>query len=228
MALDWRGRAWLRRIAPEFGGGRTGRRRGRRTLPVDCWLRGNYGGGLGLPECSEEHGASFYSATGLAPRRWIRSTTGRRCCSCRASWRRQACADEHVDKHGLFPGAAGARGWLGRRRPRQSPLPTPACRQGSPDGGAVGRQGWLGGFWRVGEGSAWLCKRARARGGTRRGRQCDAATRCASVQNVRSGRAQSTHGTCSTKCQRALELEGGAGTTQDGGRGSKTLSGQGG
>ena len=140
MALVGRESGWLRRIAPEFGGGRTGRRRGRRTLPVDCWLRGNYGGGLGLPECSEEHGASFYSATGLAPRRGIRSTTSRRCCSCRASWRRRARADEHEDKHGLFPGAAGARGWLGRRRPRQSPLPTPACRQGSSAGDAVGRQ----------------------------------------------------------------------------------------
>ena len=48
------------------------------------------------------------------------------------------------------------------------------------------------------------------------------------MQNVRSGRAQSTHSTCSTQCQRALELEGGAGTAQDEGRGSKTLSGQGG
>ena len=40
-----------------------------RTFPDDCWLREHYGGGLGLPECSEEHGASFYSVTGLAPRR---------------------------------------------------------------------------------------------------------------------------------------------------------------
>ena len=140
VALDGRGKLRLRRMALDCGGDRTGRRRGRRALPVDCWLRGNYGGGLGLSECSEEHGASFYSATGLAPRRLIRSTTSRRCCSCRASWRRRARADEHVDKHGLFPGAAGARGWLGRRRPRQSPLPTPACRQGSSAGDAVGRQ----------------------------------------------------------------------------------------
>ena len=128
-----------------------------RTFPDDCWPWEHYGGGLGLPECSEEHGASFYSTTGLAPRRWIRSTTGRRCCSCRASWRRRTRADEHEDKHGLFPGAAGVRGWLGRRRPRQSPLPTPACRQGSPDGGTVGRQGGLEGTgeWaRAGRGSA--------------------------------------------------------------------------
>ena len=67
-----------------------------------------------------------------------------------------------------------------------------------------------------------------ARVGSRRVRQCGVSAQCARVQNVRSGRAQSTHGTCSTKCQRALELEGGAGTAQDGGRGSKTLSGQGG
>ena len=35
----------------------------------------------------------------------------------------------------------------------------------------------------------------------RGGRQCDAAARCARVQNVRSGRAQSTHASYSTKCQ---------------------------
>ena len=58
-----------------------------RTFPDDCWLREHYRGGLGLPECSEEHGASIYSATGLASRRWIRSTTSHRRCSCRASWR---------------------------------------------------------------------------------------------------------------------------------------------
>ena len=201
VALDWRGRARLRRIAPELGGGRTGRRRGRRTLPVDCWLRGNYGGGLGLPECSEEHGASFYSTMGLVPRRWIRSTMGRRCCSCRASWRRRTRANEQEDKHGLFPGAAGVRGWLGRRRPRQSPLPTPACRQGSSGGSAVGRQC---GLERTGECVARLCRRAGSRDGTRRGWKCGAATQCARVQNVRSGRAQSTHSRCSTKCQCAL------------------------
>ena len=169
VALDWRGKLRLRRMALDCGGDRAGRRRGRRTLPDDCWLRGNHGGGLGLPECSEEHGASFYSATGLAPRWWIRSTTSRRRCSCRASWRRRARADEHEDKHGLFPGAAGARGWLGRRRPRQSPLPTPACRQGSHDGGAVGRQGVLDGSgeWA----SAW-----RGSAGEQ-GPGCDAATR---------------------------------------------------
>ena len=67
-----------------------------------------------------------------------------------------------------------------------------------------------------------------ARDGSRRVRQCGVSAQCARVQNVRSGRAQSTHGTCSTKCQRAIELEGGAGTAQDGGRGNKALSGQGG
>ena len=208
VALDWRGRAWLRHIAPELGGGRIGGRRGRKPLLVDCWLRESYGGGLGLSECSAELGVPFYSATGLAPRRWIRSTTGRRFCSCRASWRRRTRAEEHEDKHGLFPGAAGARGWLGRRRPRQSPLPTPACRQG----GAVGRQGELGGVLVRGECVARLCRRAGARDGTRRGWQCGAATQCARVQNVRSGHAQSTHGRCSTKCQRALESLGEAGS----------------
>ena len=119
----------MRRMALDCGGARTGRRRGRRTLPVDCWLRGNHGGGLGLPDCSEEHGASFYSATGLAPRRWIRSTTGCRCYSCRASWRRRTRADEHEDKHGPFPGAAGALGGLGGAVHVRGSLPTPVCHQ---------------------------------------------------------------------------------------------------
>ena len=116
------------------------------------------------------------------------------------------------------------RWWFGRRRPRRNLLPTPACYQG----GAAECQGELGGYWGEGECLAWVGRRARARDGTRRGRQCGGSAQCARVQNVRSGRAQSTHGTCSTKCQRALELEGGAGTAQDGGRGNKALSGQGG
>ena len=88
-------------------------------------------------------------------------------------------------------------------------------------------QGARGGVER-GRASARFSGGAGARDGSRRVRQCGAAAQCARVQNVRSGRAQSTHGTCSTKCQRALELEGGAGTAQDGGRGNKALSGQGG
>ena len=66
-ALDGPGRFYSRRKAPERGGGRTGRRRGRRPSPVDCWLRECYVDGLRLPACSEELGASFYSATRLAP-----------------------------------------------------------------------------------------------------------------------------------------------------------------
>ena len=58
-----------------------------------------------------------------------------------------------------------------------------------------------------------------ARDGSRRVRQCGVSAQCARVQNVRSGRAQSTHGTCSTKCQGGLEREGGAGKEQNKGRG---------
>ena len=39
----------------------------------------------------------------------------------------------------------------------------------------------------------------------------DVAARARHVQNARSARAQSTHGTCSTKCQGALEVSGKAG-----------------
>ena len=80
----------------------------------------------------------------------------------------------------------------------RSVLRTSACRQEGSDGGAVGRQGRLGGFWRADENGAWPCGRAKARGTTRR-------LGCACVQNMRSGRAQSTHAMCSTKCQRVLE-----------------------
>ena len=72
----------------------------------------------------------------------------------------------------------------------------------------------LGGLLRGGECLARLCRRAGARDGTRRGWQCSAATQCARVQNVRSGRAQSTHGRCSKECQRALESLGEAGSYQ--------------
>ena len=169
VALDGRGRAWLRRIAPELGGGRTGRRRGRKPLLVDCWLRGYCGGGWGLPECSVELGVPFYSATGLAPRWWIRTMASSRSV---AAGRRGG--DERVPTSmwmisGCPQGAAGARGWLGRRRPWQSPLPTPACRQGSLDGGAVGRQGGL-------EGSGEWARAGRGSAGEQ-GLGCDAATR---------------------------------------------------
>ena len=58
-----------------------------------------------------------------------------------------------------------------------------------------------------------------ARDGLRRVRQCGVSAQCARVQNVRSGRAQSTHGRCSTQCQRALESLGEAGKEQNKGRG---------
>ena len=58
-----------------------------------------------------------------------------------------------------------------------------------------------------------------ARDGSRRVRQCGVSAQCARVQNVRSGRAQSMHGRCSTQCQRALESLGEAGKEQNKGRG---------
>ena len=50
-----------------------------------------------------------------------------------------------------------------------------------------------------------------ARDGSHRVRQCGVSAQCA--------RAQSTHGTYSTKCQCGLEREGGAGKEQNKGRG---------
>ena len=63
----WTGEVLLATQGTGARGGRTVRRRGRRPFPVDCWLRECYGGGLGSPECSEELGAAFYSATRLVP-----------------------------------------------------------------------------------------------------------------------------------------------------------------
>ena len=85
------------------------------------------------------------------------------------------------------------------------------CAAKSSASGAAGCLGELGGYWREGECLAWFGRRAGARDGARRGRQSGVSAQCARVQNVRSGRAQSTHGTCSTKCQGGLEREGGAG-----------------
>jgi len=207
VALDWRGRAWLRRIAPELGGSRTGRRRRGKPLLVDCWLRESYGGGLGLSECSAELGVPFYSATGLAPRRWIRSTTSRRCCSCRASWRRRARADEHVDKHGLFPGGS----WRARVAWAAPSTAEPAADAGVPPRELCRRRCRapvrLGGLLRGGECMARLCRRAGTSDGTRR-------LECTHVQNARSGRGQSTHATFSSKCQRVLESSNDAGSKQ--------------
>ena len=88
------------------------------------------------------------------------------------------------------------------------PRALPAALQGARDGVERGRA------------SARFSGGAGARDGSRRVRQCGAAAQCARVQNVRSGRAQSTHGTCSTKCQGGLAREGGADNKQDRGRGS--------
>ena len=59
----------LRRIAPELGGGRTGRSWGGRSSPVNLLLGELYGEGLMSPECSEGLGDPLYSVTRLAPRR---------------------------------------------------------------------------------------------------------------------------------------------------------------
>ena len=83
------------------------------------------------------------------------------------------------------------------------PRALPAALQGARDGVERGRA------------SARFSGGAGARDGSRRVRQCGAAAQCARVQNMRSGRAQSTHGSCSTKCQGGLAREGGAGNEQD-------------
>ena len=87
------------------------------------------------------------------------------------------------------------------------PRALPAALRGARDG----LESWRG--------SARVSGGAGARDGSRRVRQCGAAAQCARVQNVRSGRAQSTHGRCSTQCQRALESLGEAGKEQNKGRG---------
>ena len=70
----------------------------------------------------------------------------------------------------------------------------------------------------MGEGRAWLCRRARAKGATRRPVRTH-------VQNARSGRAQSTHTRCSTKCQRVLESLGDVGSKQARVRDSEEVTG---
>ena len=104
-------------------------------------------------------------------------------------------------------GAAGALVWFGRRRPWQRL----AADAGVPPNALPSVLQRARGGVESGRGSALLSRRAGARDGSRRVRQCTAAAQCARVQNVRSGRAQSTHGTCSTKCQGGLECEGEAG-----------------
>ena len=73
--------------------------------------------------------------------------------------------------------------------------------------------------WSRERASAWFSDAVGARDGSRRVRQCGVSAQCARVQNVRSGRAQSTHDRCSTKCQRAPESLGEAGKEQNKGRG---------
>ena len=57
--LEGQGRLSSRRMAPECGGDRTGRRRGRRPLLIDCRLREPQGDGLRLPGVLEELGVPF-------------------------------------------------------------------------------------------------------------------------------------------------------------------------
>ena len=119
-------------------------------------------------------------------------------------WWQRALADGLVDELELFHRAAGERLWLGWRYHGRGVLWTPVCLQEGSDGGVVGRQGRLGGFWRADENGARPCGRAKARGKTRR-------LGCAHVQNVRSRRAHSMHATCSTESQGGLEGLGEAG-----------------
>ena len=181
VLLDWWGKLPLRRTALDCGGDRTCRRRGRKGFPDDCWLRENYGGGLGLLECSGELGVPLYRRSRLAP---------------------AVAEDKIAGDH--FSVVAGHRGgdervptsmristsysqgqlarWcgLGGADHGRSSLPTPACRQKL----CQRRCRAPGVAWRVGECSARLCRRARAMCGTRRGRQCDAVARCARAKRA--------------------------------------------
>ena len=159
MALDELGRPCSRRSAPERGGGRTGRRRGRRPPSVDCWLWEHLGVGLRLPEGLDELGGSFYRRSRSVPAAAVDKNGEPPFYSCRATWRRRARADELADELELFQGAAGVRVWLGRRRPWQRPAADAGVPPRGSDGGAVGRQGGLecSGEWsRAGCGSARL------------------------------------------------------------------------
>ena len=91
-------------------------------------------------------------------------------CCCRGTWRRRALADELVDDFGLLQRAAGARVWLGRRRPWQGLLWPAASGHGRPDGGAVEFQERL-----CGEGGVGACRLRVGKGQNER--EWDAATR---------------------------------------------------
>ena len=99
---------------------------------------------------------------------------------------RMACSRGQLASRAGSGGAVHGRGAL---------WPAASCR-GRPDGGAVGLQGWP-----CDEGGVGCVDWERGRAKTSAGhRQWDVATRCARVQNMRSGRAQSTHAACSAEC----------------------------
>ena len=114
--------------------------------------------------------------------------------------------DTLVDELALFQGSGGERERLGRRRPGKDALRTPVCRQGAL---TVVLQG-TGAAWRDAVSSR--VSGAALQSGQNQGH--DAAARAWHVQNACSARAQSTHGTCSTKCQGVLEVSGEAGNQQ--------------
>ena len=68
VVLVGRKGGWLRRIAPELSGGRTGRSWRGWSSPVNLLLGELYGEGLMSRECSEGLGDPLYSVTRLAPR----------------------------------------------------------------------------------------------------------------------------------------------------------------
>ena len=106
-------------------------------------------------------------------------------------WMSSGCSRGQLARAGGLGGAVHGRACCGR--PLAAVADLMAALWGSRGGSAV-REG-AGVLAAGGQGPE------RARGG----RQCDAAARCGRVQNVRSGRAQSTHARCSTKCHRVLE-----------------------
>ena len=69
MVLVGRKAGWLRRIAPELSGGRTGRSWRGWSSPVNLLLGELYGEGLMSSEALNELGDPLYRRTRLAPRR---------------------------------------------------------------------------------------------------------------------------------------------------------------
>ena len=120
-----------------------------------------------LLEGLDELGGSLYRQSRSIPRRAEIGSANRRSVACRTTWRRRALVDELADKLGLLQRRAGERLWLGRCRPWQGPAAHAGVPPRGSDGGAVGRQGEAWSALMCGRGRAWLCRRARARGGTR-------------------------------------------------------------